>query len=246
MIGRFMVLPDGRILDYWLTEPSLGWLVPSATLDTGHLISVIEANGSLATYGWGTPAIPHSKDAYTLRQLLQMGDISREGDTLFVLRNTTGVVELFSLSDTGRAPARQIPLHVYRRIPAPRETGTSVTKNGETKRSGTLTIDFVTTAFSVDHRRLYVISRLNTGTPQLPWPEEALVVYDHNGRILREATLRTRNSRAIRVSPGGTIVVLAHPDNDPAAEQVLNVLPPIFPDRAHACPWEPQSPSLSP
>ena len=232
-MGPLRALPDGRFADYWLADHVSGWFIPTRALDTLPLVSILARDGRLTADGWGALRRPADPEALYLRTLLQSGDLAIAGDSLFVLRNFAGLVEVYSLEDPDRTPVRQMQLLRFREWTEPHEEGSNIeeTPGGAFARGGRVDVENSTLAFDVGPAgRLYVVSRMSSrdDRPGVPWAAELLAVYARSGEHLALFRLPTRNTRQVRVARDGSVLLLAHPDANPRSLFHILILPPII------------------
>jgi hypothetical protein len=233
-MGRILATED-LILDFWMADP-VAWQIPAHELDTLDLVSALTTGGQALDAGWGSPAKAIQRDAVELPMALQSGDIAVRGDSLFVLRNVPGVIEVYSLTSPSRIPTRTIQLARYRPDVEPWESDPPSGVEGRLVR-----VEISTYTFDVDRGgRFYVITRLGPryDEPRIPWPAEALIVYSAAGEQLAAYRLQSVNSRNLRVAGDGSIVLLAHPDDHPKSGFHILIYAPLFGDaETEACGW---------
>ena len=111
-MGRILAT-DSIILDFWMADP-VAWQIPGDELDSLPLVSALAADGGELDVGWGSPLRSVQRDAVELPMALQSGDIAVKDDSLFVLRNVPGVIEVYPLNAPSREPTRTIHLMRYR------------------------------------------------------------------------------------------------------------------------------------
>ena len=238
-IGPVRALADGRLLDYWLSTPVLGYYVPKYVFDTIPLVSALMPDGSPAGGGWGAPERTPEPDDLLLRFILQAGDIALVGDTLFVLRNGRGVIEVYSLSAPARVPVRTVQLRRYRPLVAPREVHGRVTERGLVVGTGEVTFPQSTRAFAVDdQRRFYVATLLGVpGDERDGPPAEALIVYSSNGEQLAAWRWRGTATTALRLARDGSLVRLGYPDRRGDLGRHIEIFRPLFQGPGQRCNW---------
>ena len=238
-IGPVRALADGRLLDFWLSTPVIGYYVPKDVFDTIPLVSVLGSDGSPAGGGWGAPEPTPDPDDLLLRFILQSGDIAVVGDTLFVLRNGRGVIEVYSLSDPARVPVRTLQLRRYRPLVAPHEVHGRATERGLVVGTGEVTFPQSTVAFAVDdQRRFYVATLLGVpGDERDGPPFEALVVYSSNGEQIAALRWRGTATTALRLARDGSLVRLGYPDRRADLGRHIEIFRPLFQGPGRRCNW---------
>lgn len=191
-MGRILAT-DSIILDFWMADP-VAWQIPGDELDSLPLVSALAADGGELDVGWGSPLRSVQRDAVELPMALQSGDIAVKDDSLFVLRNVPGVIEVYPLNAPSREPTRTIHLMRYRPYVEPWESDAPAGFEGRLVQ-----LELSTYTFDIDRAgRFYVIARLGPGydRPGTPWPAEVMMVYSAAGGRLAAYRLRSVNSRA--------------------------------------------------
>ena len=242
-VGPLRALPDGRFVDYWLADFVTGRYIPTDVLEILPLVAILRADGTLTTDGWGSPDKPADPEALHLRMLLQSGDAAVVGDSLFVLRNVTGSVEVYSLAVPGRRPVRKMELRRFREWIDPYEEGSEAyqTPWGVNARGGRIYLENSTLAFDIDTAgRSYVVTRMSSRYDEagVPWAAELLAVYSRAGEELAMFRLPTRNTRQVRLARDGSVLLLAHADAHPKSGMHIVILPPVMEaSDAPPCEW---------
>jgi hypothetical protein len=233
-MGRILATRD-LILDFWMAD-YVAWQIPSRDLDTLPLVGALTSGGEPLARGWGSPERAAQQDAAELPFLLQSGDIAVKGDSLFVLRNVKGQIEVYSLKAPSRQPTRIVMLARYRAYVEPWESDPSPRVEGRQ-----VELENSTYTFDVDGAgRFYVITRLGRryDRPRLPWPAEALLVYSPAGEQLAAFRLKSVNSRTLRIAGDGSVILLAHPDDHPKSGFHILIFAPFFADAGgEECNW---------
>lgn len=170
---------------------------------------------------------------------MQMGDIDIFQDSLFVLRNLTGDVEVFSLRQASRDPIRRMTLRTYRRTPEPAEAASSEPPDRFGAIRSQVTIEGKSLAIALDDiGRIYVVNPLNDRHTSLhPWPGEVLTVYTHDGKHLASYRLPGVNTRDIALTRDNSILVLGHRSPN-ASDNSLQIFNPLYPASSQSrCEW---------
>ena len=239
-----IIATDSVLVDYWFADKVSDWFVSDSVLKHSHLIEEMGYDGLPTGRGWGRPTAPIDTSAHNLRWLLQEGDVEVWMDSLFVLRHATGVIEVYSLETPTDVPARQIDLKRYRRTPAPEEKGGATFENyyGERKVGDPRKLKYkaLTSALAMSAEgHLMVVQLLNSQTSaSMPWPAEALVVYDRVGNVEQAFALAGRSTVAAEVLEDGSLVLLGNPSDKPDATYAIQFyrVPGYF--EAHSdCGW---------
>lgn len=212
-VGRILALGRDTLLDFWLTD-RIPRYIPGPVFDTLPLVGALRYNGLPWSGGWGTPLPAPTPGALMLRMGMQSGDIAVFRDSLYVLRNVPGRIDVFGLNDSRRDPGRTIRLRRWRRIQPPAETGTTLVPSGTgepgLRNTGAVALDRVALAFTIGaDQRLYVVQRGARPESGLqPFPPEILAVYDIEGRLRGAMALPTLATRRVLGLQDGRLALL--------------------------------------
>ena len=227
-MGKLLATPKG-LIDYWFADKVSDWYVSDSVLEHSPLVEEIGFDGVPTGRGWGRPTVPEDSSAYSLRWLLQQGDADIWNDSLFVLRHSTGTIEVYSISEPSSLPVRQFRLKQFRKAREPKELGGKAFRNyyGELRvaNPSELRYEALTSAIALSHDgRIYVVSLLDSHIDAtMPWPREALTIYDRVGNLESAYALMGRSTVAAGLMDDGTLALLGNPTEDPDGTYVIQL-----------------------